>query len=170
MNLNSPEYFVSWVKARFFNISPEDFENIVGKLPNGENLLPAIKSWVAVGNEHYSSYKPWIALRTHIFLICYVNGYDIIEDCMDISLAREILGEKIDECEVKNFSIQNLKEEMIFQASEYMKEFRNDQQVERFFVFIFAAYTIMLDKIKMLESFKDNANKFIDGDISKYLK
>ena len=164
MNPNSPEYFVRWTKDRFFNISPEDFEN------KGEAILPAIKSWIAIGNEHCSSYKPWIALRTHIFLICYVNGYDIIEDCMDLSLAKEILGEKIDECEVINFSKENLKEELILQVGEYMKEFKTDQQVENFFVRLFAAYTVMLNKIKMLDSFKNNANKFVEIGVNHGIK
>jgi hypothetical protein len=159
MNPNSPEYYVDWIREKFLKILPEDFEQ------NSENVLSAIKSWISIGNEHYSSYIPWIGLRTYIFLVCYVNGHDIIEDCLDIELAKKILGEKINDLKLRSDCRENLKKGLIGQL---IRGLETQAVAEIFFARTFAAYTIFLDQIKTIERFK--INKLVEIDIDEYFK
>jgi hypothetical protein len=139
-NASSPEYFVEWTTKRFFKIPPEDIVR----------SLDAIKSWIAVGNEHYSSYHPWIALRTYMFIVVYTHGVDIIEDCLDIELAKEIY--QYGDYEIKNPCRQNLKHEFVNLASEWiMQKPRPKNEVENVLVKYFALYTLLLDQIKQFE-------------------
>lgn len=144
-NTNSPECFVRWVHEKFFKLHAEDLRK--------PEVLNAVKSWIAIGNEHYSSYHPWIGLRTYIFVFCYGCEIDLIEDCLDIDLALEILGGTDEGLEIRNPSRKNLKNELFERAHAYITEKpRPDSDIAKFLVHLFACYTVLLNQIKQLEN------------------